>query len=78
VALSPRESTCRHLQFSAGVYPVHELQPPGDWNAYVRQWVRDHDLPGKIAVLTEGPSPSHPEANHRMEIVELDCQAPGS
>ncbi len=26
---------------------------------------------GDIAVLTEGPSSKHPEANHRMEIIEL-------
>ncbi len=72
VAVSSREATCRHLQFSGGVYPVHEPEHPERWTDYIRQWVRNHDLAGKLALLTEGPSAKHPETNHRMEIVELN------
>ena len=71
VALCSREETCRRLQFSAGVHPVHEARDPGDWTAFIRRWVRERRLPGELAILTEGPSEMDPGTNHRMEIVEL-------
>jgi pyruvate kinase len=71
VAVSSEERTCRQLQFSSGVYPVHESQTPENWKEYVRAWVDDHGLEGNIVVVTEGPSSKHPEANHRMEIIDL-------
>jgi pyruvate kinase len=71
VALSPQESTCRQLQFSSGVYPVHEPRTPDNWNLYVKRQVTALDLEGTMAILTEGPSPEHTETNHRMEILDL-------
>jgi pyruvate kinase len=70
-AVSSQESTCQRLQFSYGVYPMCEPDHPEDWNAYVRQWMRDHELQGNLVVLTEGPSAKHPQANNRMEIIDL-------
>jgi len=70
-AVSSQESTCQALQFSYGVHPVHEGEHPEDWTAYARTWVEDHGLEGQLVILTEGPSSKHPEANHRMELVEL-------
>jgi pyruvate kinase len=71
VAVSPLEATCRQLQFTAGVFPVHEPDSPGRWNGYAKRLVNDLGLPGDLVILTEGPSPEHPEANHRMEIIDL-------
>ncbi len=71
VAVSSHEATCQQLQLSSGVYPVHEPQSPEDWKAYVKGWAGDHGLPGDLVVLPEGPSSKHPEANHRMEIIDL-------
>jgi pyruvate kinase len=71
VGVSSQQSTCRALQFSYGVYPVHEAAHPDDWNAYVKTWLRTHEMEGDLVVLTEGPSSRHPEANHRMEIIEV-------
>lgn len=74
VAVSSREATCRQLQFSAGVCPVHVSQTPAEnWKGYVRAWVSDHGLEGDLAFVTEGPSARHPEANHRVEIIDLTC-----
>jgi pyruvate kinase len=70
-AISPHVETCRHLQFSYGVHAVHEPRHPENWTAYARKLTRDHGLEGEMAVLTEGPSPRNPEANHRMELIEL-------
>jgi pyruvate kinase len=71
VAVCSEETTCQHLQFSSGVYSVHETQDSENWNAYVARWVRDQGLEGDLVIMTEGPSPKHPEANHRMEIIDL-------
>jgi pyruvate kinase len=71
IGVSPREATCQQLLFTYGVHPVHEPEHPEDWKAYVRAWLSDHELAGDLVVLTEGPSAKHPEANHRMELIEL-------
>jgi pyruvate kinase len=70
-AISSQETTCQRLQFSSGVIPVHVSEQPGDWKLYVKEWLEEHDLEGNLVILTEGPSTKHPEANHRMEIIEL-------
>jgi pyruvate kinase len=70
-AVSPQEHTCQGLQFSCGVFPVHEPQHPKDWRAFARHWVKAHGLEGNLVVLTEGPSPDHPKANYRMELIDL-------
>jgi pyruvate kinase len=71
IALSPRERTCQNLQFSYGVLPLLEATDPESWNEFVRGWMRDQGLPGGLALLTAGPSPKHPGANHRLELIEL-------
>jgi len=71
IAVSSQEATCQALQFSQGVYPIHEPDYPDDWNAYTRVLLREYDLKGDFAILTEGPSLKHPQMNHRMEIIEL-------
>jgi pyruvate kinase len=71
VAASPKDETCQQLQFSYGVVAVHESDVPEDWNSYVGRWLQREGVSGKIVILTEGPSPKRPTANHRMEILEL-------
>lgn len=70
-AVSCRQATCQRLQFSYGVHPVYLPDPPEDWSAFARAWLEEHGLPGSLVVLVEGPSEKHPEANHRMEIIDL-------
>ena len=73
VAVSSQETTCQQLQFSYGVHPEHELDHPDEWNDYVRGWLRAHEVEGSLVVLTEGPSSKRPEANNRMEIIDLSA-----
>ena len=70
-AVSPHKSTCQQLQFSYGVFPVFEPEHPDNWNMYIRNWLQAHGIQGDIVILTEGPSAKHPEANNRMEIIDL-------
>jgi pyruvate kinase len=71
MAVSPSNETCQNLQFSYGVYSFHDPEYPGDWKAYTKELVKAHQLKGDIALLTEGPSPRNPDANHRMELIDL-------
>ena len=75
-AVSAQEKTCQDLQFSYGVYPVHEPDHPEDWKAFARDWLRSHGVEENLVVLTEGPSSKHPEAHNRMELIDLgkSCQ----
>jgi pyruvate kinase len=75
VAVSSNEETCQRLLFSGGVYPVYEPDHPQNWSAYVKDWLLRYALEGNLAILTEGPSRAHPEANHRMEIIRLTPEA---
>ena len=70
-AVSRHESSCQGLAFSYGVFPVHEPQPPVDWKPFARKWLKAHRIKGNIVVLTEGPSERNPEANNRMELIDL-------
>jgi pyruvate kinase len=71
IAVSSKEATCQHLQFSSGVHPVCEAEHPEKWTGYVTDWLKTHGMEGKLAVVTEGPSSRHPDANNRLEIVEV-------
>jgi len=71
VGVSSQHATCQGLQFSYGICPVHEPEHPEDWNAFAREWLQAHGVEGNLIVLTEGPSSKHPEANNRMELIDL-------
>lgn len=71
IAVSSLKSTCQILQFTQGVYPVCEPEHPDDWNTYSRKWLQTHQLTGNYALLTEGPSSKFPNANNRLEIIDL-------
>lgn len=70
-AVSSLEATCQQLQFSYGVHPIYEPDHPENWNSYIKEWLSIHEVEGDIVLLTEGPSAKHPEANNRMEIIDL-------
>jgi len=71
IAISSQEATCQNLQFSYGVYPVHQKEHPDNWKPYIKEWLKGHDITGDLVVLTEGPSTKHPDANYQMEIIDL-------
>jgi pyruvate kinase len=71
IAVSSQTATCQTLQFSSGVYSVHEPEHPEDWKAYIKEWLQSHGMDGDLAVLTEGPSTKRPETSNRIEIIDL-------
>lgn len=70
-AVSPQVSSCQQLQFSYGVWPVHQPEHPDDWKAFARDLLHSHGIEGTLVVLTEGPSSKHPDANNRIELIDL-------
>jgi pyruvate kinase len=71
IVVSSQGVTCQRLQFTYGVHPLHEPDHPEDWKNYVRRCLEVFEITGDCAVLTEGPSSKHPEANNRMELIDL-------
>ena len=71
VAITPNLKTAQDLLFSCGVAPVHEPNPPASWNAYLKDWLLCHQVPGSFAILAQRPAVNDPESNHRMEIINL-------
>jgi pyruvate kinase len=74
VAASPDEAVCRGLAFSYGVQPVLMDADPDDWCAFATRWLRDHGVPGRMAMLVAGPSANHPDAHHRIEFMHVDVR----
>ena len=71
VALSRDAAVCQGLTFSSGVYPVHVARQPERWGEFIREWIREHQLPGALAMLAAGPSAHHADDNHRLEVLRL-------
>jgi len=76
-AVSPEEATCRALQFSYGVTPIHAPSSPDNWSVFAGRWVQRVGLAEGLVVLTEGPSRNHPEAHPRLEIIDLRTNGSG-
>jgi pyruvate kinase len=62
---------CQALAFSYGVYPIDYTEEPDNWRDFAAQWVREHQLPGSIAMLVTGPSARNPDASYRVEFLRL-------
>ena len=62
---------CQDLIFSYGIFPIHEPDPPEDWNEYARRLLAEHAIEGDFVVLATGPSPRNPKANNRIELIDL-------
>ena len=71
VALSRDSKVGQGLAFSYGVYPEEQAGDPGNWRDFARDWLREHEVPGAIAMLVGGPSPLNPNASHLLEFLHL-------
>ncbi|MDD2600089.1 MAG: pyruvate kinase [Kiritimatiellae bacterium] len=76
VGVSCEEATCRGLQFSYGVSPLYAPGHPRDWKVFASRWAEGEGIPKGRVVLTEGPSRRNPQTNPRLEIIDLQCDAP--
>lgn len=77
VAVSPTESTCQHLQFSYGVYPVREAERPKNWEQYAWDWLIRHNVIGDLALLTQGSVTFHAGGTNDIKIIDLKSRPSG-
>jgi pyruvate kinase len=73
IAVSPNGSACQGLQFSYGVYPVHETTRPVSWERYTRDWLARHGVDRNLALLTLGAGTGHTGGTNQIEVVDLDA-----
>jgi pyruvate kinase len=78
VGLSRDANVCQGLAFSYGVHPVHLVEDPENWRDFARDWLREHQVPGAVAMLVAGPSTRNPDANHRIEFLRVSEAAVAS
>jgi pyruvate kinase len=71
IALSREDAVCQGLAFSYGVHPVQIDEDPEDWREFAADWLREHQLPGAVAMLVAGPSSRNPSSNHRLEFLRI-------
>jgi pyruvate kinase len=62
---------CQALAFSYGVQAIECAEEPDSWRDFAVRWVREHHLPGRIAMLVAGPSARNPDASHRIEFLRI-------
>jgi pyruvate kinase len=72
VALSRDPAVCQGLAFSCGVEPVQLIEDPKNWRDFARTWLEEHQIPGAVVLLVAGPSSRHPEANYRLEFLNVE------
>jgi pyruvate kinase len=75
VALGRERSVCQGLAFSYGVHPVQIADEPTSWRELARTWLREHEVPGAVAMLVAGPSTRNAEENHRIEFLRVGDHA---
>jgi pyruvate kinase len=71
VGLSRDSGVCQGLAFSGGVEPVQLAEHPENWQDIAQAWLEEHQVPGAFALLVAGPSARNPEANYRLEFLQI-------
>ena len=54
---------------------VHAPEEPDDWQGFAGEWLRDHGVDARRAVLVTGPSPRNPDTNYRIEFLRFGAAA---
>ena len=71
IAPSPDHAVCQGLVFSYGVHPVENANEDSDWRDFIERWLRANHVTAGCILLIAGPSPRHPKANHRIELMRF-------
>lgn len=70
IAVSTRPDVCQNLQFSYGIHALFYPIYPENWETFSRKWIEEQQLDSKgLAILIQGPSPEHPDANPAIEVI---------
>jgi len=47
------------------------VEYPKSWRDFARTWLTEHQLPVSVALLVAGPSTRNPDANYRLEFLQV-------
>jgi pyruvate kinase len=72
VAPSRDPAVCQGLSFSYGVEPMQLVEDPRSWRDFAQNWLEEHQVPGRGALLVAGPSRRNPEENYRIEFLKFE------
>ncbi len=71
VAPSENPAVCQGLAFSYGVHAVDVAEEPTDWHEFAGRWLGENGIAAGRVMFFAGPSPHHPRASYRLELVRL-------
>ncbi len=71
IALSHDRTVCQGLTFAYGVHALELVDTPDNWRDFARQFLRENEVAGTVALLAAGPSTLNPEANYRLEFLPV-------
>ena len=74
IAVSEDAAVCRGLAFSYGVHAVHVDKDPEDWSEFVRSWLDDRQITGRMAMLVTGPSDKDPDADYELRFIYIGTE----
>ena len=72
IAPSRDHAVCQALAFSFGVHAVENTNEGSDWRAFIQRWLEANHVTAARVLLIAGPSPRHPQASHRIELMRLN------
>ena len=72
IAPSRDQAVCQGLAFSFGVHAVENTNEGSDWRAFIQRWLEANHVTAARVLLIAGPSPRHPQASHRIELMQLN------
>ncbi len=75
VAFSPYEKVCQELQFTWGVWTVLVEELPDNWHTYARNWSRNFEISGSLAIVTEGTGTLESGGTVRTDVLDLRAGA---
>lgn len=71
IAVSPNEKTCQQLQFTFGVYPLHQAKRPSSWENFARDILQKFQLEPHILLLIQSFASARQGGSNHIEIIDL-------
>jgi pyruvate kinase len=71
LAVGTDPAAMQTLAFSHGVHPIDIESEPENWNAFAAEKIAYLGIRAQTVLLVAGPSRHNPNANHRIELIEL-------
>ena len=71
LAMCQSEKVRQELMFSYGIWPIEIKQDSIEWKRFVKETLDMLGLKGDSILTVEGPSPTQPDKDNKIEIIKL-------